>query len=744
MATTLEYQTATLLPTGNILIAGGDQTGIFDTGAVSGAELYSPSAQTFTQTGSMIDARVGHTATLLTSGPDIGQVLIVGGENYADTELAKAEVYNPQTGIFSAAPGTPNYPRSMHTATLLQDGTILIAGGYTGCVGCGSSNLAPAEIYDPIQGVFTKVGSLITPRVQHTATLLQNGYVLIVGGRDNNNYATATAELYDPVGKDFVPTGSLNTARSAHSATLLPNGSVLIAGGMDSNGTPLNSAELYNPATGTFTVTGSLNTGRFGHGSALVYSGNVMIYGGIANRGSPANATVVTEQYNPSTGTFTATTNLNIARAFAATVALPGGTVLAAGGIHSSDTYSIDVLSSAEVYSLNNSYITGFVNPKYIVMGLTYAPPGSSSFVSYQNTTTLGTTTMISNSTDEQQGISTSASETFAIPGLQFIGIGNDITVTGTDSSQWTKSSSTSTTVTLSKSMSSSNKTTGTGDPFNPVNSDYDIVWLWLNPLEVFTINASNPDDILWNGYGFDPSDAPKMDIYGVYVGYLDGDWPMDPSVQAELSRSWATNQTWPAGEGPGLTAEDFQNIVAVDPFAGCTYNTDANQWSTCPYAVTNFNVPGAPPTNSADGRFSAYTGNQSIEYAQAGPGNGGGITQTYSNSVTNTQAVANGNSYKKTQSFGIETNFSISANIPLNIFSNDISVKTNYTNSFTTTQSYQQTITTTNMQQDTLSITGPNCPAENPPCSPTYSGPPEFVVYQDNLFGSYMFYPLH
>jgi hypothetical protein len=743
MTTTLYYQTATLLPTGSVLVAGGNQNGFGDEGAVSGAELYSPSTQSFTQTGSMIKARFGHTATLLASGPDAGQVLITGGENYHDTQLAEAELYNPQSGTFGAAPGTPNYPRSLHTATTLQDGTILIAGGMTGCVGCGTSNLASAEVYVPAQGVFSKVGSLNTPRIDHTATLLQNGYVLIVGGLDNNNTATATAELYDPVGKQFVPTGSLQTARSNHSATLLPNGEVLIAGGLK-NGTALSSAELYNPATGTFTVTGPLNTARFGHGSALVYSGNVMIYGGATSTGIPTNATVATEQYNPSAGTFTATTSLNTARVLAATVALPDATVLAAGGFHSETLTSTDVLSSAEVFSLNNSYITGFVNPKYVVMGITYAPPGSSSYVSYQNTTTLGTTTMISDSTDSQHGISTSASETFAIPGLQFIGIGNNIGVTATDNSQWTKTSSTSTTVTLSKSMSSSNKTMGTGDPFNPVNSDYDIIWLWLNPLEVFTINASDPNEILWNGYGFDPSDAPKMDIYGVYVGYLNGDWPMDQSVKNELSRSWATNQTWPSGEGPGLTAADFQNIVAVDPFAGCTYNTNANQWSNCPYAVANFNVSGAPPTNSADGRFTAYTGNQDIEYAQAGPGNGGGITETYNNSVTNTQAVANGTSYKTVQSFALETNFSVTANIPLNIFSNAISVKTNFTNSFTTTQSYQQTITTTTMQQDMLSVTGPNCPAVTPPCNPQYSGPPEFVIYQDSLFGSYMFYPLH
>jgi hypothetical protein len=742
MSSGVYLQTATLLPSGNVLIAGGNDNGYGDEGAVLSAEIYNPSTGLFASTGPMADARFGHTATLLTSGPNSGDVLIVGGEDYADTELQEAELYSYQSASFGASSGKPNYPRSMHTATQLHDGTILVAGGYTGCIGCGTSNLAPAEIYNPVQQVFTTVGSLNTPRYAHTATLLPNGDVLIVGGINNNGTITNTAELYNPTSKTFSATGNLITARAYHSATYLPDGQVLIAGGLNASGTPLNTAELYNPATGEFIVTGQLNAARYTHGSALVYSGNVLVYGGVTN--SNGATTVTAEQYNPQSGQWTTTTSLNDARYFAATILLPNGKVLAAGGMnYSSGNYT--QLSSAEIYSLNNSYITGFVNPKYIVLGVTYAPPGPSSYVSYANTTTLGTTTMISDSTSDENGISTSVSETFAIPGLQAIGIGNSVTETGTDSSQNTQDSNNSTTVTLSKTMTQMDKTTGTGDVYNPVNHDYDIVWLWLNPLEIFTINAGNPSEILWNGDGYDPNDEPAMDVYPVLVGNLNGDIPMDQSMQNELSRAWADNdQTWPVGQGPGLGATDYQQIIGADPFAGCTYNTAENEWDNCPYAGSHLNAPLAPPVNSDDGRFSIYSGNQSVPYVQAGPGNGAGLTGSYQNSVTNTTSVANGTSYTQQQSFSLETGFSITANIPLNIFSNAISVKTTYSHTFKTTQTYQQTISTTTTQQDMLSITGPGCSQTSPPCSPQYVGPPQFVIYQDNLFGSYMFYPVN
>ncbi len=137
---------------------------------------------------------------------------------------------------------------------------------------------------DPASGTWTLTGSLNTARYLHTATLLPNGMVLVAGGLDSNLNALDSAELYDPASGTWTLTGSLNTARVAHTATLLPNGMVLVAGGFDTSLNALDSAELYDPASGTWTVTGSLNTARYYHTATLLSNGMVLVAGGLDNR----------------------------------------------------------------------------------------------------------------------------------------------------------------------------------------------------------------------------------------------------------------------------------------------------------------------------------------------------------------------------------------------------------------------------------------------------------------------------
>ncbi len=202
MAEPLESQTATTLQNGMILIAGGTSS----SGSATAAQLYDPypGAQVFSPTGSLNVARpTGTTATLLNDGT----VLMAGGSGNT-----AAELYIPSGGTFSLytppSPLDPQNPNGLKigpmtavryyaTATLLQNGKVLITGGMPVSEG-GSTVLASAEIYNPATGTFTAIGNMTMPRVFHTATLLPNGTVLIAGGVvDGNGDLTASAEIYN-------------------------------------------------------------------------------------------------------------------------------------------------------------------------------------------------------------------------------------------------------------------------------------------------------------------------------------------------------------------------------------------------------------------------------------------------------------------------------------------------------------------------------------------------------------------
>jgi hypothetical protein len=257
MSTTRDLHTATLLPSGKVLLAGGPG---------ASAELYDPTAGTFTATGNMSVPRGGHTATLLNTG----KVLVVGGNNVTGV-LASAEVYDPATGTF-AATGSLTDARSFHTATVLGNGKVLVVGG------AGSqhnTSLVTAELYDPASGTFSATGSLGTPRVNQTATLLNNNEVLITGGSTNGN-PLASAELYDAKSGGFIATGTMVMKRQSHVAVLLGNGNVLVAGGSLGD----YSAELYDWVAGTFTQTGSMANDRTLGALALLPNGSVLVAGG--------------------------------------------------------------------------------------------------------------------------------------------------------------------------------------------------------------------------------------------------------------------------------------------------------------------------------------------------------------------------------------------------------------------------------------------------------------------------------
>lgn len=314
------FQTATLLrgsPSecgsncGKVLVAGGvgaDSTGRAET--IASAELYNPATGSWSATGSMTTPRALHTATLLPSG----KVLVVAGAGPGGAEprnanqLASAELYDPVSGTWTAtgsltgtssppASNTPRGARLGQIATLLDKGNcaancgkVLIAGGVGG-VGAGPA-LASAELYDPSTGTFTATASLGQARQGQSAAVLPDGKVLLVGGFHDPFSTTApnlnTGEIYDPATETWSATSPLTARRIGQTETVLNNGQVLVAGGVAGGNAPgtsneagpaLFSSELFNSATNSFSRTSFLNTARVDQTATLLPSGPASVCG---------------------------------------------------------------------------------------------------------------------------------------------------------------------------------------------------------------------------------------------------------------------------------------------------------------------------------------------------------------------------------------------------------------------------------------------------------------------------------
>jgi hypothetical protein len=312
--------TATALPDGRVLIAGGMER---DRTPVGTAEIYDPATGQFTVIGRLTTNRIGHTATLLRDG----RVLLVGGSggSFYLGALANAEIYDPASGTFKVVAKMAT-ARLAHRATLLPDGKVLIIGGLNN----DDEKLTSAELYDPVTQSFTIASAMQTPRADHTTTLLKDGRVLVVGGgttRLRGETPVASAEIYDPAQRAFLPTGEMSVPRYKHAATLLPDGRVIVIGGTGPRlwADRKASSEIYDPATGQFTLTGSLNLARYKIRDAvlLLPNGKILVAGGGAR----------VELFDPVTGVFsTVSGGVGAARHYATATLLPNGEVLIVGG----------------------------------------------------------------------------------------------------------------------------------------------------------------------------------------------------------------------------------------------------------------------------------------------------------------------------------------------------------------------------------------------------------------------------
>jgi Kelch motif/Galactose oxidase, central domain len=287
--------------------------------------------------------RAGHTATLLSNG----KVLIAGGciAQGCENQLnSSAELYDPIEKTFTAT-SELNVARVGHHAILLPSGKVLILGGWA-----GDATTAIVELYNPEIGQFELAGAMLEPRDGFTATLLQDGHILITGGYNGAMKRLSSAEIYDPTTQTSKSVSPMSEPRMAHSASLLQNGRVLIVGGSKSRGNILSSTELFDPVTETFSVVGNLSTPRHKHAAVTLPDGDVLIIGG-SGAGDFDEQYSSTELFNFKTLAFQTTATMREQRfkISDAVALLDNGNILVAGSNAQTELYNIAANSFSDV-----------------------------------------------------------------------------------------------------------------------------------------------------------------------------------------------------------------------------------------------------------------------------------------------------------------------------------------------------------------------------------------------------------
>jgi hypothetical protein len=336
---------AIVLLDGRVLVTGGAPD-------LRSSELYDPDSQTWSATGRTLEPRLSPTATLLHDG----RVLLTGGLSDRTPPpkgdritlapvLASVEVYDPNTQTWARA-APMSSARAGHTATVMPDGRVLVTGGLAPGAALYQRR-SSTEIYDPSSGSWTEGPAMHQARDSHTATLLPNGKLLVAGGHDGGRLGSA--ELYDPALGAWVDAAPLPEAFLGHSATLLPNGTLLISGGDVPTGPgAVGSAHaaIYDPGRDSWAMAASMVTARIGQAAVVLADRRVFVTGGGALGYPDPNPFSSAEIYDVATGVWMEAAPMNTPRTGHAAVLLPNGAVLVIGGSTSGGTS----LASAELF----------------------------------------------------------------------------------------------------------------------------------------------------------------------------------------------------------------------------------------------------------------------------------------------------------------------------------------------------------------------------------------------------------
>jgi N-acetylneuraminic acid mutarotase len=354
--------TATPLEDGKVLVVGGLISCRQGCETTSTAELYDPATGTWSSAGTLPDPLANHATVRLQNG----KVLVVGGYSRINVLLSAAHLYNPETGQWSPA-GNLGSARQFHTAVLLTNGKVLVAGGLISEDGHFVPT-ASAELYDPATGEWSDTGAMNLPRFSHTMTSLLNGKALVATGSNANlnqpPFLTPvrSCELYDPETETWSLTGEVSLPRSTPTATLLLDGRVLLAGGTDNNTTdqPTNKAELYDPGTEQWGATGDMTFARDFATETKLPNGRVMLIAGYGNEFALLEKGDI---YDPATGTWSPTGKMGRARVGHTATLLNDGKILVAAGyddLEISEPFtSAELFDSAAIPQITSVSISG-------------------------------------------------------------------------------------------------------------------------------------------------------------------------------------------------------------------------------------------------------------------------------------------------------------------------------------------------------------------------------------------------